>query len=41
MELNPKPFADSFGHAGMLVKHPDGHVEACHDPRADGGALGM
>jgi oxamate amidohydrolase len=41
VDLNPKPFADSFGHAGMLVKHPDGHVEACHDPRADGGALGM
>ncbi|MGL4241964.1 MAG: gamma-glutamyltransferase, partial [Beijerinckiaceae bacterium] len=40
-EVTPKPFADSFGHAGMLVKHADGHVEACHDPRADGGALGV
>ncbi len=41
VEVNPKPFADSFGHAGMLVKHADGHVEACHDVRADGGALGL
>ena len=33
---------DGFGHAGMLVKNPkDGAVEAGHDPRADGGALGL
>jgi gamma-glutamyltranspeptidase/glutathione hydrolase len=37
-----KPYADSFGHAGMLVKHPrNGRVEAMHDPRSDGGALGL
>jgi gamma-glutamyltranspeptidase/glutathione hydrolase len=41
VEVNPLPYADSFGHAGMLVKHADGHVEACHDPRADGGAGGV
>ncbi len=41
VEVNEKPFADSFGHAGMLVKHPDGHVLADHDPRADGGAMGL
>jgi oxamate amidohydrolase len=41
VEVNPKPFADSFGHAGMLVKHVDGHVLADHDPRADGGAAGL
>ncbi len=41
VEVNPSPYADSFGHAGILVKHPDGHVEACHDPRADGGAAGI
>ncbi|HEX2137417.1 MAG TPA: gamma-glutamyltransferase [Microvirga sp.] len=36
------PYRDSLGHAGMLVKHPrDGRVEAAHDPRADGGALGL
>jgi gamma-glutamyltranspeptidase/glutathione hydrolase len=33
--------ADIFGHAGALVRHVDGHVEATHDPRADGGAAGL
>jgi hypothetical protein len=33
---------DDFGHAGMLVKHPDdGRVEATHDPRSDGGPAGL
>jgi len=33
---------DTLGHAGMLVKHRrDGRIEATHDPRADGGALGL
>jgi gamma-glutamyltranspeptidase/glutathione hydrolase len=41
VEVNPNPYADSFGHAGMLVRHADGHVDACHDPRADGGAGGI
>jgi oxamate amidohydrolase len=41
VEVNPNDYADSFGHAGMLVKHPDGHVLADHDPRADGGAMGV
>jgi gamma-glutamyltranspeptidase/glutathione hydrolase len=37
-----KPYADGMGHAGMLVKHPrNGRVEATHDPRSDGGALGL
>jgi gamma-glutamyltranspeptidase/glutathione hydrolase len=35
------PYDDQFGHAGLLVRHPKGHVEATHDPRADGGALGL
>jgi len=31
-----------FGHAGMLVRHPrNGRVEATHDPRSDGGAMGL
>ncbi len=35
-------YADSFGHAGMLVKHPGkGQVEATHDPRSDGAAMGL
>ena len=36
------PYTDSLGHAGMLVRHPrDGRIEATHDPRSDGGALGL
>jgi len=41
VEVDPAPYADSFGHAGMLLRHADGGVEADHDPRADGGALGI
>lgn len=32
---------ESFGHAGMLVKHTGGRVEAMHDPRADGDSRGI
>jgi gamma-glutamyltranspeptidase/glutathione hydrolase len=36
------PYLDALGHAGLLVKHPrDGRVEATHDPRSDGAALGL
>ncbi|WP_375462681.1 gamma-glutamyltransferase family protein [uncultured Methylobacterium sp.] len=34
-------YIDSLGHAGMLVRHPRGRIEAVHDPRSDGGALGL
>ena len=34
-------FADIFGHAGALVRHARGEVEAAHDPRSDGGAEGL
>jgi oxamate amidohydrolase len=35
-------YTDTVGHAGMVVKHRrDGRVEAAHDPRSDGGALGL
>lgn len=34
-------YSDQFGHAGMLVKHQKGHVEATHDPRSDGDARGI
>jgi gamma-glutamyltranspeptidase/glutathione hydrolase len=30
-----------MGHAGAVVAHPDGTLEAAHDPRADGGAAGV
>jgi gamma-glutamyltranspeptidase/glutathione hydrolase len=37
-----EPYSDGLGHAGLLVKHPrDGRVEATHDPRSDGAALGL
>ncbi len=36
------PYLDALGHAGLLVKHArNGRVEATHDPRSDGGALGL
>jgi gamma-glutamyltranspeptidase len=33
--------SEGFGHAGMLVKHAKGHVEALHDPRSDGDSRGI
>jgi gamma-glutamyltranspeptidase/glutathione hydrolase len=37
-----EPYSDDFGHAGALVRHRhDGRIEATHDPRSDGGALGL
>jgi gamma-glutamyltranspeptidase/glutathione hydrolase len=36
------PYSDTLGHAGMLVRRArDGRIEAMHDPRSDGGALGF
>lgn len=36
------PYSDTLGHAGMLVRHSgDGRIAATHDPRSDGGALGL
>ena len=32
---------DMFGHAGALVRAPNGEIRAAHDPRADGGAQGF
>jgi gamma-glutamyltranspeptidase/glutathione hydrolase len=42
-EVTPldQPYADVMGHAGAVVLHPDGNLEAAHDPRADGGAAGV
>ncbi len=33
--------AQAIGHAGAVVLHPDGTLEAAHDSRADGGAAGV
>jgi gamma-glutamyltranspeptidase/glutathione hydrolase len=35
------PYAETMGHAGAVVLHPDGTCEGAHDPRADGGAAGV
>lgn len=34
-------FDDTMGHAGMIVRHPDGRLEGASDPRSDGAALGF
>lgn len=31
------PFTSLMGHAGALVRHPDGMLEGATDPRSDGG----
>jgi gamma-glutamyltranspeptidase len=31
------PFDETMGHAGALVRHPDGMLEGASDPRSDGG----
>ena len=41
VEVVPEPHSDLMGHAGAAVLHPDGTLEAAHDPRADGGAAGV
>jgi gamma-glutamyltranspeptidase len=41
VELSDEPYADTFGHAGMLIRRKDGRIEAGHDPRSDGGAAGI
>jgi len=40
VELLAEPYSDVMGHAGAVVRHPDGTLEGAHDPRADGGAAG-
>jgi oxamate amidohydrolase len=34
-------YSDTMGHAGAIVVHPDGTYEGAHDPRADGGSVGL
>jgi gamma-glutamyltranspeptidase/glutathione hydrolase len=40
VELLPQRYSDVMGHAGAVVLHPNGTLDAAHDPRADGGAAG-
>jgi gamma-glutamyltranspeptidase/glutathione hydrolase len=41
IEVLREPYSDLMGHAGAVVVHPNGTMEAAHDPRADGGAAGV
>ncbi len=41
IEIADEPYARRFGHAGALIRHKDGHIEAAHDPRSDGDAAGI
>lgn len=41
VEEASEAYADGFGHAGMLVRHQNGRIEATHDPRSDGDARGI
>ena len=33
-------FTGTMGHAGAIVRHPDGVLEGATDPRSDGAAVG-
>jgi oxamate amidohydrolase len=41
VEVLPEPYSDVMGHAGAVVWHSDRTLEGSHDPRADGGAVGI
>ena len=41
IERMPADRGDLFGHAGALRRGAKGEIAATHDPRADGGALGV
>lgn len=36
VEVLTEDFSDTMGHAGAVVRHPDGVIEGASDPRADG-----
>ena len=41
VEVLDEDYSDTMGHAGAVIRHPDGTLEGAHDPRADGGAAGL
>ncbi|HVG52514.1 MAG TPA: gamma-glutamyltransferase [Xanthobacteraceae bacterium] len=41
VDVLPYAYSDTMGHAGAAILHPNGTMEAAHDPRADGGAAGV
>lgn len=34
-------YDETVGHAGAIVRHPDGHMEGASDPRSDGAAVAV
>jgi gamma-glutamyltranspeptidase/glutathione hydrolase len=36
-----EPYSDLVGHAGALVRHPDGGIAGASDPRSDGGVAAL
>lgn len=41
VEIAREAHSDLFGHAGALVRAPNGRIRGAHDPRSDGGAAGL
>ena len=41
VEIAREAYSDAFGHAGALVRAPNGRIRGAHDPRSDGGAAGL
>jgi gamma-glutamyltranspeptidase/glutathione hydrolase len=41
LEVLAESHSEVMGHAGAVVSHRDGKLEAVHDPRSDGGAAGV
>jgi gamma-glutamyltranspeptidase len=41
LEVFSEPFSDAMGHAGALVRHPNGVIEGAVDPRSDGVVAGV
>ncbi len=41
IDVLDEAYSDTMGHAGAVVLHPNGTFEGAHDPRADGGSVGV
>ena len=41
VEVAREDYSDVFGHAGALVRAPNGRIKGAHDPRSDGCAAGL
>ncbi|MEX0589473.1 MAG: gamma-glutamyltransferase [Xanthobacteraceae bacterium] len=41
VQVLPEAYTEVMGHAGAVALHRDGTLEGAHDPRSDGGAVGV